>query len=152
MKRIWLIIVTIIVLGAVIAYWLLLSPQAHLQYLNKSIGITLTNNEKDVDVYDNKEFYIVAHIRLSDLTRKRFLEDKSLNPLDSSDMNQITAINEVKQYINILKPQNRALPSSKTIYLAHGRNDSQRWDLVLDNNTSRLWIVLFYPDPSGDRP
>ncbi|MGC9367206.1 MAG: hypothetical protein ACP5FK_09255 [bacterium] len=40
----------------------------------------------------------------------------------------------------------------ENIKLYQGRSDNQQWNICLDPNSGEVWILIFYPDLSGDSP
>jgi hypothetical protein len=96
----------------------------------------------DVEVFDNGEFFSVAHLRIPMGRVDGFIGENTFKD----------TVIAVVPWIESLGPLNRDLPENARLVSLEGRAGSNTWLCSLDRNTGRLWIVVFYPDPAGTPP
>lgn len=142
MKR-WLVALFIVLIGVALTIVLisLKWKAGGLPYIERVTGISFSSNLSQVDVYDNAEFYVVAHAKLN----KDGEAFASRNGFTSESV-------EIGPWIEVLKPENRLISYENDLRFLEGRNTSHRWLGVFDLTSGRLWMVVFYPDPSGTIP
>ena len=147
MKRALLIGIIAIIIGiiliAIIAVpgirWL---SHNRLAYIERTTGIAFPSTISQIDVSDNMEFVTVAHVKLQETDIESFANKYgfSSTPVD------------VTHWIETLQSENRTIPSNAALRYLEGRSSSNRWLFALDQNSGRVWAVVFYPDPGGASP
>ncbi|MCL4871566.1 MAG: hypothetical protein KJ063_21620 [Anaerolineae bacterium] len=114
-----------------------------LAYIEKTTGLTFPAQLSQVDVFDNGEFYVTAHIKLRDEDSLAFINQYGFDK---------TPTMILTPWIMMLKPENRIMPTNANVWYQEGRTASNRWECIIDQDSGRLWIVIFYPDSSGALP
>lgn len=114
--------------------------QGRLGYIEQTTGLTFPAASTEVDTFDNGEFYTVAHLRLPVTEIAPWAAQFNAEPV------------ELLPWITVLRPENRQLPAAAHWCYFSGQNTSQRWLAALDENSGRLWVVVFYLDPGGVGP
>lgn len=142
MKR-WLVALLVFVIGVALTIALISLKwrTGRLPYIERVTGISFSSNLSQVDVYDNAEFYVVAHAKLNEdgeafVSRHGFTSESV----------------EIDPWIEVLKPENRLISYENDLRFLEGRNTSHHWLGVFDLTSGRLWVVVFYPDSSGALP
>lgn len=138
-RKVALVILMLLGVGSWI-FW----PTNPIQYIQKTTGIFFPKEAFDIDVYDNGEHYVVAHLALSRDSLPGFL---SAYPFAKSEFPDRTVFGS-KQ----LKSEHQQLPQDADLYSLEGRSVHNRWEVLLDRNSGRLLIVVLYPDFAGDDP
>ena len=130
------VVVVLTVLG------LALLGGGRLAYIEKATGLELPNDVYDVDIFDNGEFFLVAHLRLR--------EEDAASLARSWGMAETPL--EVESWTGVLQPGNREIPAGADMLYLEGGKAGNRWLAALDGSSGRLWIVVLYPDYGGDAP
>lgn len=134
------IVVIIVAIAAVPGIrWLM---HQRLVYIEKTTGIVFPSTTSKIDVFDNTEFFFAAHAKLQETDIESF----------SSKHRFTTTPVDVTPWIDVLKSENRTIPDNADLRYLEGRNNTNRWLMALDQNSGRMWIVVFYPDPGGTSP
>jgi hypothetical protein len=115
---------------------------AGLGFVSRATGLAFPPGCMDVEVFDNGEFFSVAHLRIPMGRVDGFASENAFTDTTVS----------VLPWIDTLGPPNRTIPESARLVSLEGRGESNTWLCSLDRNTGRLWIVVFYPDPAGTPP
>jgi hypothetical protein len=123
--------------------WLLL-PTKPIQYIQTTTGIFFPKAASDIDVYDNGENYIVAHLMLSRDSLPAFM---SAYPFVKQEIRDTTVFGSEQ-----LNPQHQQLPQNADVYSLEGRSAHNRWEVILDRNSGQLLVSVLYPDFAGDEP
>lgn len=113
-----------------------------LSYIEHVTGIAFPFSVSQIDVFDNMEHYVVAQIRLQDADITPFANEYGFN----------TAPVAATSLIETLKFENRTIPTNADLLYLEGHSNNNSWLSALDQNSGRLWIVVFYPDPGGVTP
>ena len=58
----------------------------------------------------------------------------------------------IEPWVNFLKPENHLISSDNDLLFLRGHNVNGNWLCAFDSSSKRLWIVVFYPDPSDGLP
>jgi hypothetical protein len=146
MKK-WLLFGAVIIIGlaclvAIAVLTSFLWPNIRLGYIQRATGIAFPIGLSQVDVYDNLEFYIVAHVKLHEKDVAAFADKHGFSTTPVS----------TTPWIEALKLQNRTIPANADLQYLEGRSSDNHWLCALDRDSGRLWIVVFYPDPGGTLP
>lgn len=147
-KRFYLIGIFIAVIGcALLASITLLrgrdvANRKSLAYIERTTGMVFPSGVSEVDVYDNLEFYVVAHARLPEKDTRLFINQHGFEPKPGAAM----------PWTESLRPENRAIPADADLWSLEGQSQTNRWVAVIEQNSGRLWMVIFYPDPGGTAP
>lgn len=115
---------------------------AGLGFMSEATGMVFPPGCMDVEVFDNGEFYSVAHLRVPMGRVEGFLEENGFAD---------TAL-AVVPWIAALGSRNREIPPNARLAGLAGRRELNAWLCSLDRNTGRMWMVVFYPDPAGTPP
>jgi hypothetical protein len=110
--------------------------------MERAMGITFPSSRSQVEVFDNGEYWIVAHLKLREQDIASFA---NMHKFDTEPVN-------VPPWIDALSLENRVIPMDADLRYLEGRSVENRWVCVLDQSSGRLWIVFFYPDLGGDLP
>lgn len=138
-----IVVIGCILLGSLVFIWgMRFWGENSLAYIERTSGVLFPHQVSQVDVFDNHEFYVVAHVRLQEEDTPLFLNQYGFG----------TTPNTVTPWIESLKPENRTIPADASLRYLAGRSQSNQWVYVLDQNSGRLWVVVFYPDPGGATP
>lgn len=119
-----------------------LARTAAVRHISRVTGITFPRGCTDVDVRDDGEFYVAAHVRLPLESLEAFLQRHPFRDTSTA----------VGPWMLGLRPENRAIPEGSDTVWLEGRSGENAWSCALDRSTGRLWIVVFYPDPGGTPP
>ena len=144
--------VALIIITAVLAYNFL-NPLSNIE---KTTSIEFPRGISNIDTVDNFEYLIMAHAKLPLETISDFIEDHNFSDElpDEYAGFSYTASNVKLQnlyfQIQFLEPENREFPLNANLYFLNGKDRSHCWIYVLDENSGRVWIAVFYPDRSGD--
>lgn len=111
-----------------------------LSYVERVTDVEFPSSVSQIDLFDNLEYFMVAHARLRDTDVKAFVNRYGF---DTSPV-------EVTLWIELLTPENRTIPADADLLYLEDWNNSNRWLFVLDQKSGRLWMVVFYPDPGGE--
>ena len=148
MKRRWFVWIAAgigsVCLVAIAVLVVILWLGSGLNYIQRATEINLPSGISQVDTFDNLEYFIVAHVRL----RK---EDVA-SFRDEYGFFSIPAFSTLYLPTEGLKPENRTIPANADLVYLEGRSESNSWECALDQNSGRLWIVVYYPDPGGTLP
>lgn len=140
------VVFTLAVAGAVFVAIVLLfrdiTRTAGLGFISHATGLVFPPGCIDVDVFDNGEFFSVAHLRIPMGRVDGFINENGFT--DSAVV--------VVPWIETLGPPNRAIPEGARLAGLEGSGEINSWLCSLDRDTGRLWIVVFYPDPAGTPP
>lgn len=130
---------TILGVGACI-FW----PTNPIQYIQETTGIIFPKAAFDIDVYDNGENYVVAHLAFPKESLPAF---KAAYPFAKREFPG-TAVFGSEQ----LQPEHQQLPHDADMYSLEGGSVHNRWEVLLDRNSGRLLVSVLYPDFAGDDP
>lgn len=142
--RLWLIAIVALCMGCFVIGsigLIFFQLNSGLQYIQRATNILLPSGYSEVDIFDNTEFYVVAHVRLRDDTIADFLHDYHFGDPEF-----------FIPWLDTLKPENRTLPTNAKLRYLEGRSATNSWQFVLDEQSGRLWMLVFYPDPGGTLP
>ncbi|MBN1430241.1 MAG: hypothetical protein JXB07_17865 [Anaerolineae bacterium] len=131
-------VVCIVVAAVQVPRWL---NRSGLSYIEQTTGITFPSNISDVDIFDNAESFIVAHVRLQHEDIDPFVAQYGFAPMPFIPLLEV----------DTLSPENREIPAVAGLGL-EGRSTTSRWRFVLEQASGRLWVVVYYPDASGTLP
>jgi hypothetical protein len=137
--------IIVVVIGAIFVTAIIVQAiprYSSLRYIEQATGITFPSRVFQIDVFDSADFYVTAHVKMrqEDVASFASREGLGASPID------------VTPWIEALRPENRTFPNSADLWYSEGRSNSNRWLCALDKNGGHLWIVVFYPDPSGASP
>lgn len=113
-----------------------------LAYIEDTTGVAFPPSVSDLEIFDNAENFVAAHLRLPEGDIVTFANNHEFgtNPVD------------ITPWIGSLSSPNRAIEPDTALLYLEGQNNSNRWAFVLDQATGRVWMVVFYPDPGGGLP
>ena len=134
-------ITTLILLG--VGAWIFW-PTNPIQYIQKTTGINFPKGASDVDVYDNGENYIVAHLTFPKDSIPAFM---AAYPFVKPEFPGNTVFGSQQ-----LKPEYQQLPQDAELYSLDGRSVHNRWEVLLDQHSGQMLISVLYPDYAGDDP
>lgn len=115
---------------------------AGLGFISRATGLGFPPGCMDVEVFDNGEFYSVAHLRVPMGRVDGFISENGFT--DSTVA--------VVPWIETLGAPNSTIPEGARLVCLEGGGEGNAWLCSLDRDTGRLWIVVFYPDPAGTPP
>jgi len=116
--------------------------RSQLAYIEKTTGISFPVRVSQIDTFDNGEYFTVAHVKLSEADIPVFTQKNGF----------FSEAVDVTPWIATLKPENRAIPAGARLRYLAGRSQTNRWVYALEQETGRMWVVVFYPDPGGALP
>jgi len=119
-------------------------PTNPIHYIQKTTGILFPKEAFDIDVYDNGEHYVVAHLALSRDSLPAFL---AAYPFAKREFPGTVVLGSEQ-----LKPEHQQLPQDADLYSLEGRSKHNRWEVLLDRNSGRLLVSVLYPDFAGNDP
>lgn len=117
-----------------------------LRFIQRITRVTLPSGISEIDMDDNGEFYVTAHLILPMQTVERFLID---NRFQSFRAGQLPA--PVIGF-DRLQERYRKPPEDAEWHYLEGHSDGHRWNFRLDRKSGGLWMEILYPDFAGDRP
>lgn len=147
MKRVLLIGIVAIIIGIILII-AVVAPGIHwlnhnrLAYIEQTTGIAFPPAVSQIDVFDNMEHFVAAHTKLQKTDIESFANKYGFG----------TTPVDVTPWIETLQPENHTIPTNADLRYLEGRSSSNRWLFALDQNSGRLWGVVFYPDPGGASP
>lgn len=147
MKRVSLIGIVAIVIGIILVVGIIISgirwlSHNRLAYIERTTGITFPSPVSQIDVFDNTEYFVVAHVKL----RKADVE-----PFANRYGFDTTSV-DVALWMESLELENRTIPTNADLRYLEGRSSSNSWLFALDQDSGRLWMVVFYLDSGGTLP
>ncbi len=131
----------LVCLVAIVVLAVILWFASGLRYIQRATGIILPSGISQVDTFDNLEYYTVAHVRLRKEDIASFRDEYGFSIPDFHTSPSLMTV--------ALKPENRVIPANADLVYLEGRSESNSWQCALDQNSGRLWIIVFYPDPGG---
>jgi len=144
--------IVLVIITAVFAYNFL-SP---IKSIERLTGITLPQGISQIDSYDNLEYLVMAHAKIPDREISGLINTHNFSSELPEEYQRVifTSANIKLRNLNFqtqfLKPENREFPSNANLYFLNGKDVSNCWIYVLDQNSGRIWVAVFYPDRSGD--
>ena len=144
MKRVLLIGMVAIVIGIILILAIIVPgirwlSHNRLAYIERATGIIFPSTVSQIDVFDNTEYFVVAHIKL---------QKADVEPFANKYGFDTTSVG-LASWTESLKFENRIIPTNADLRYLEGRSSSNSWLFALDQDSGRLWMVVFYPDPGG---
>jgi len=115
---------------------------SQLIYFEQTTGLNIPAEISLLDVFDNTETFIAVHLQLKDEDIQPFLQQSGFEP---------TFLNSTI-WMATLKPENRTFPPDASLLHREGYSQYNHWECIIDQNSGRVWLVIFYPDPGGVPP
>lgn len=119
-----------------------LGRASELGFITRATGISLPRACSDVDVLDNGEKFMAAHLRIPGGELASFAAENGFRDTTCC----------LDPWITALRPENRLIPGDHRIAGLEGAGRDNSWMAVLDMDDGRLWLVVLYPYPGGTAP
>ncbi len=119
-----------------------LGRASELGFVSRTTGMSFPRACTDVDLQDNGESFMTAHLRIPGGAVDSFAAEYGFRDTTFS----------LDPWIGALRPDNRRVPGDHRIACLEGTGRNNSWIAALDMDDGRLWVVVFYPDPGGTAP
>lgn len=111
-----------------------------------ALGTEFPDGTSQADFYDNLEYYMVMYAILPDCGYDFLQTFASVRHESTFNIEWFKSWFSSSQ----LQRQNRSIPDGVNFAYKQGKGTDRTWYMVLDRDTGRIWILVFYPDHAGD--
>lgn len=129
------------------AWWESSDP---LPYINKVTGLGLADTADDVHQFDNGQWAMIAHLRLTQEESKRLVRDHDFRPLKKYE-GCLQGPDDL-HLSEELPDEFRTAPNGFAVFEAGGCPEGNSWQALLVPQTGQIWFLIYYPDWGGDPP
>jgi hypothetical protein len=146
MKR--LVAVALLVLAGIVSFACWRRPVSYSADISRLSGVTLPEGAKQVTA-DELDWCLVAKFALTPERAEAFRKAHPFGSFTDLDQDSPMKIDSLTRSLDRSRPDFRA---GKGIVAFRGHNKTNAWEFVLEPTSSSLWVVVEFPDHSGDLP
>jgi hypothetical protein len=116
----------------------------NLKYFDSSTGLSFSRYAESQQWITEYEFALLGKVDLKKNFPSKVLIDQAIR-VDNIDRVNIDRL-LLRSYPDIQKTSE----DSGDLYFMKGEGDSTRWQIIYNDTSKTSWLVMFYPDFSGD--